>query len=527
MSSKVVDVVDHLLGPFADEHAPGGIVVVVSDGHVVQRIFGLADVASARSVEPCTRFHVMSVGKTLTAYAVHRLAADGHLSLSDPIVEHLPETQCDHRVQVRHLLSMTSGLPDVLEVFRLAGTWCAGPTTVADRGPPCSERAVLRDFPCVMHATWRARTWVSYVDALAFLVAVSSAACGGRTEVNVPKRVTPNLPRGTYTSLFNLHVSTPSTEGTLAFRCLSQTLTRDEDGAAPCVVLEHVSEACDCTRPGRRPAPALAVASARERLAKMGACSATGVVSCDSACFCELEQLTGPSLRTCAESLDVAPAGWCYVDTVGLSSALSCPETSSAFLRFSADVPSTETRIVVSACFDENPISGLGASAQRRIGSPCVPSVEHNPKFSGFDEVYVTVESGARSCETGLCLVNHFRGRVDCPYGQTSDEATSDAPPCKLPGSNASVEVPVPPQFVDRQADSAVYCSCRCAGPGPGPFCTCPTGFVCSELLPLTGIDETEADAAGSYCVKAGTEFDFMTTPIGEACNGHQKDCEN
>src|SRR5690606_32316660 len=82
-----------------------------------------------------TRFHLVSLSKPFTAATMVRAAADGRLSLDDDIRRHLPEMPApDHGrpVTVRHLLSMTSGLDDVLEIDRLRGVWHPSPGRAAD-----------------------------------------------------------------------------------------------------------------------------------------------------------------------------------------------------------------------------------------------------------------------------------------------------------------------------------------------------------------------------------------------------------
>jgi D-aminopeptidase len=94
---------------------------------VARRCVGLARVPRAVPIAPWTRFHIVSVGKTFTAAAVLVLAARGRLSLDDAVRRHLPELPASNAVTLRHLLSMTSGLRDVLEIERLRGIWGAAP----------------------------------------------------------------------------------------------------------------------------------------------------------------------------------------------------------------------------------------------------------------------------------------------------------------------------------------------------------------------------------------------------------------
>src|SRR5579859_7285293 len=55
------------------------------------------------------------------------------------------------------------------------------------------------------------------------------------------------------------------------------------------------------------------------------------------------------------------------------------------------------------------------------LGAPCVPDEELDPSFPGFPENEISFESRDPQCASRICLVNHFRGRVTCPYGQDSN----------------------------------------------------------------------------------------------------------
>lgn len=153
------------------------------------------------------------------------------------------------------------------------------------------------------------------------------------------------------------------------------------------------------------------------------------------------------------------------------------------------------------------------------VGDPCVPEDESNANFSGFGEAEANVESQSFQCETRVCIVNHFRGRVSCPYGQTED----DKGRCLTPGSNAEVvNVAVDPQLLDRRAKDAVYCSCRCAGPDKSAkYCECPSGYSCSPLVPDLGFDREQL--VGSYCIKNGTEHTGNTN--GSSCSLEVGNC--
>ena len=86
----------------------GAVLHLRQGQHVTERAFGLA---KAESV-----FYLASITKPMTATAAMILADRGKLSLEDQVQKYLPEfTGADReKVLVRHLLTHTSGLPDML-----------------------------------------------------------------------------------------------------------------------------------------------------------------------------------------------------------------------------------------------------------------------------------------------------------------------------------------------------------------------------------------------------------------------------
>lgn len=157
------------------------------------------------------------------------------------------------------------------------------------------------------------------------------------------------------------------------------------------------------------------------------------------------------------------------------------------------------------------------------VGEPCTPEDEYQEDFSGFAVTEVNVESRSFQCETRVCLVNHFQGRVSCPYGQTADQATMGTGNCKIPGSEDKIKVPVEPQLTSRRAGQTVYCSCRCDGEDPSArYCECPSGYGCVKLVDKIG--EGNEQLAGSYCIKDRTDFS-QTTLNRTPCVQGQSDC--
>lgn len=196
-------------------------------------------------------------------------------------------------------------------------------------------------------------------------------------------------------------------------------------------------------------------------------------------------------------------------------------------------------------------LSGTGCNSTG-IGDPCVPEQEYDPSFLGFDPSEVSVEAKSFQCQTRLCLINHFQGRVSCPYGQGADgkplaltvacnpSDPSNPAGCCTPGINSPVSgqvngqyvdavnmAKVPPQCNSRKADQAVYCSCRCANVNGQTndgynYCTCPDGYQCTQLVSSIGTSANQG-LTGAYCVKNNSVYD-PNVPCTE-CTPAQRDC--
>lgn len=88
------------------------VAVMRGDRVVLERAWGLADVASGRKAEPSTTYQIASVSKPFTAALVLKLVDRNRLSLSDPISRHLSALKPEWRgITVEQLLNHTSGLP--------------------------------------------------------------------------------------------------------------------------------------------------------------------------------------------------------------------------------------------------------------------------------------------------------------------------------------------------------------------------------------------------------------------------------
>jgi CubicO group peptidase (beta-lactamase class C family) len=79
------------------------------------RAFGMAEIETGKPATVETRYAIASISKWLTTTTVLKLVEQGKLSLDAPITKWLPDYRADTgaRVTLRHLLSNTSGIPNL------------------------------------------------------------------------------------------------------------------------------------------------------------------------------------------------------------------------------------------------------------------------------------------------------------------------------------------------------------------------------------------------------------------------------
>ena len=110
--------VDSMVRAYMDAKGPASVSVAVSRGDevLVQRAYGMADVAARRPATPATVYKIGSVSKQFTAVLILEQVERGRLALTDSIGRHLttglrPEWQ---PLTIEQLLNHTSGLPNDL-----------------------------------------------------------------------------------------------------------------------------------------------------------------------------------------------------------------------------------------------------------------------------------------------------------------------------------------------------------------------------------------------------------------------------
>lgn len=96
-----------------------GVLAVAQRGDVIfQHVCGQADIVNGKPNTAETRFKIFSTSKYLTAIAILRLCETGEMDLDAPLSRYLAQTPASWSgVTLRHLLSHTSGLPDLTEAM--------------------------------------------------------------------------------------------------------------------------------------------------------------------------------------------------------------------------------------------------------------------------------------------------------------------------------------------------------------------------------------------------------------------------
>jgi CubicO group peptidase (beta-lactamase class C family) len=102
----------------------GGVTVAIAkqDKILFSKGYGSANPEYDIACSPNTIFHVASVSKQFTAFAIALLADQGKISLDDDIHKYLPELHdFGHKITIKHLVHHTSGLRDQWNLLALAG----------------------------------------------------------------------------------------------------------------------------------------------------------------------------------------------------------------------------------------------------------------------------------------------------------------------------------------------------------------------------------------------------------------------
>lgn len=115
--------VDEIFIAWDSPDSPGCAVSVMQDGAIVyKRGYGMANLEYGVPITPSSIFHVASVSKQFTVFAVLLLAKEGKLSLDDDVREYVDEVpDFGAALTIRHLIHHTSGLRDQWDLLWLSG----------------------------------------------------------------------------------------------------------------------------------------------------------------------------------------------------------------------------------------------------------------------------------------------------------------------------------------------------------------------------------------------------------------------
>lgn len=106
--------VERYVLPYVQSRNFSGAILIARAGEVLLRKgYGHANEELGVPNTPQTKFHVASVSKSFTAAAILILEQEGRLRVEDPLSKFIPDYPNGSRIKVHHLLTHTSGIPNV------------------------------------------------------------------------------------------------------------------------------------------------------------------------------------------------------------------------------------------------------------------------------------------------------------------------------------------------------------------------------------------------------------------------------
>ena len=126
-SSSLEQKLDEQFAHLSQTHRPGFAIGVIQKGEILlNKGYGVANVEHDIPFTGESVSDIGSVAKHITASGILTLADQGKLSLEAPVAKYLPElVHFDSTLTIRHLITHTSGMPDVYALVALRG-WRGG-----------------------------------------------------------------------------------------------------------------------------------------------------------------------------------------------------------------------------------------------------------------------------------------------------------------------------------------------------------------------------------------------------------------
>ncbi|KIC95780.1 serine hydrolase domain-containing protein [Flavihumibacter solisilvae] len=124
LPDSTVKKIDSIFAKYSKGNSPGCTVGIVrNDSIIFAKGYGLANLEYEIPNQPTTIYHMASVSKQFTGYAIVLLVRQGKLKLEDDVRKYLtwfPDLK--HTITIRHLLNHTSGIRDQWQLLAISGT---------------------------------------------------------------------------------------------------------------------------------------------------------------------------------------------------------------------------------------------------------------------------------------------------------------------------------------------------------------------------------------------------------------------
>ena len=121
--------IERIVAPYVSLGDFSGAILVAERGQVLfSGGFGMADFELGVPNDPSTRFMIGSVSKQFTAAGVLLLEVEGRLKVNDPLSKFVPDYPRGDEISLHHLLTHTSGVPDIYTLDAYATLRYADPS---------------------------------------------------------------------------------------------------------------------------------------------------------------------------------------------------------------------------------------------------------------------------------------------------------------------------------------------------------------------------------------------------------------
>lgn len=186
-------------------------------------------------------------------------------------------------------------------------------------------------------------------------------------------------------------------------------------------------------------------------------------------------------------------------------------------------------------------VSGFGLS----VGDPCfIRGDETDSAFAGYAVSSNIITSKLSLCSPGVCLINHFQGRVSCPLGQSAPALCAGATDTSYDGGLACVPAPTGPYCDSLATDGGASrcpsghcvagrdtCACTTDAQCPGGS-TCDlqehqcTHFVCHDPSACQHEGASDAENEGKSCCDVRTSAPVSVAVCGQCERGSGRSAE-